>query len=90
MHVDGKRNAAKADQGDPELFLLQRLSPLERQVPGLDLSLCHRMIGRAADTHLRLFTQRACVGLRPPINIWLFGIHAPVRWQECRHADRVR
>lgn len=40
-----------------QIVVLQQDAVLERQVPALDLSLCHRMIGRAAD-RTRIFRQQ--------------------------------
>ena len=40
-----------------QIVVLQQDAVLERQVPALDLSLCHRMIGRAADMRHVLFVE---------------------------------
>ena len=40
-----------------QIVVLQQDAVLERQMPALDLSLCHRMIGRAADMPHVLFVE---------------------------------
>src|SRR3954452_3343662 len=57
LRHNGARLASASADLAGQIVVLQQDAVLERQMPALDLPVCHRMIGRAADMRHVLFVE---------------------------------